>query len=113
MYLPSYVLDTECDLLGVFISEHNSHATMHVRKTDFCESVALIIAFFWFRLQSLSSAVVQLLMALPSDPNRWTPQQSGVVCFVKDSPQRSFFIRLYDIKVLNTLVAKHGENSRP
>ncbi|XP_065103135.1 uncharacterized protein wasa [Paramisgurnus dabryanus] len=55
------------------------------------------------RCVSLSSAVVQLLMALPSDPNRWTPQQSGVVCFVKDSPQRSFFIRLYDIKA-GTLV---------
>ncbi|XP_042618230.1 wiskott-Aldrich syndrome protein homolog isoform X1 [Cyprinus carpio] len=53
------------------------------------------------RCVSLSSAVVQLLMALPSDPNRWTPQQSGVVCFVKDSPQRSFFIRLYDIKAGN------------
>ncbi|XP_056319548.1 actin nucleation-promoting factor WAS [Danio aesculapii] len=50
------------------------------------------------RCVSLSSAVVQLLMALPSDPNRWTPQQSGVVCFVKDSSLRSFFIRLYDIK---------------
>ncbi|KAL1269871.1 hypothetical protein QQF64_032160 [Cirrhinus molitorella] len=50
------------------------------------------------RCVSLSSAVVQLLMALPSEPNRWTPQQSGVVCFVKDSPLRSFFIRLYDIK---------------
>ncbi|XP_073674677.1 uncharacterized protein wasa [Garra rufa] len=50
------------------------------------------------RCMSLSSAVVQLLMALPSEPNRWTPQQSGVVCFVKDSPQRSFFIRLYDLK---------------
>ncbi|XP_043102384.1 wiskott-Aldrich syndrome protein isoform X2 [Puntigrus tetrazona] len=37
-------------------------------------------------------------MALPSEPNRWTPQQSGVVCFVKDSTLRSFFIRLYDIK---------------
>ncbi|XP_016317478.1 wiskott-Aldrich syndrome protein [Sinocyclocheilus anshuiensis] len=50
------------------------------------------------RCVSLSSAVVQLLMALLSEPNRWTPQQSGVVCFVKDSPQRSFFIRLYDMK---------------
>ncbi|KAA0714013.1 Wiskott-Aldrich syndrome protein [Triplophysa tibetana] len=50
------------------------------------------------RCQSLSSAVVQLLMALPSDPTCWTPQQSGVVCFVKDSPLRSFFIRLYDLK---------------
>uniref|UniRef100_A0A673HP48 Wiskott-Aldrich syndrome protein-like n=1 Tax=Sinocyclocheilus rhinocerous TaxID=307959 RepID=A0A673HP48_9TELE len=53
------------------------------------------------RCVSLSSAVVQLLMALPSEPNRWTPQQSGVVCFVKDSPQRSFFIRLYDVKAGN------------
>ncbi|CAM4716516.1 unnamed protein product [Leuciscus chuanchicus] len=50
------------------------------------------------RCVSLSSAVVQLLMAVPSEPNRWTPQQSGVVCFVKDSHQRSFFIRLFDLK---------------
>ncbi|XP_067269826.1 actin nucleation-promoting factor WAS isoform X1 [Pseudorasbora parva] len=50
------------------------------------------------RCVSLSSAVVQLLMAVPSEPNHWTPQQSGVVCFVKDSHLRSFFIRLYDIK---------------
>lgn len=73
------------------------------------------MAVFLLCVQSLSSAVVQLLMALPSESNRWTPQQSGVVCFVKDSPQRSFFIRLYDIKVLNTisLIAKHGENNRP
>ncbi|XP_051509053.1 actin nucleation-promoting factor WAS isoform X2 [Myxocyprinus asiaticus] len=37
-------------------------------------------------------------MALPSEPTRWTLQQAGVVSFVKDSPQRSYFIRLYDMK---------------
>ncbi|XP_051950188.1 actin nucleation-promoting factor WAS [Xyrauchen texanus] len=50
------------------------------------------------RCVSLSSAVVQLFMALPSEPTRWTFQQAGVVSFVKDSPQRSYFIRLYDMK---------------
>ncbi|TRY66842.1 hypothetical protein DNTS_033017 [Danionella cerebrum] len=50
------------------------------------------------RCVSLSSSVVQLLMALPSESNCWSLQHTGVVCFIKDSLLRSFFIRIYDIK---------------
>ncbi|XP_041130081.1 WASP actin nucleation promoting factor b [Polyodon spathula] len=46
---------------------------------------------------SLASTVVQLCMALPNSRDRWSPQHCGVVCFVKDNPKRSYFIRLYDI----------------
>ncbi|MBN3306591.1 WASP protein, partial [Amia calva] len=37
-------------------------------------------------------------MALPNSSNRWSLQHCGVICFVKDNPKRSYFIRLYDIK---------------
>ncbi|XP_041093067.1 wiskott-Aldrich syndrome protein homolog [Polyodon spathula] len=46
---------------------------------------------------SLVSTVVQLCMALPNSRDRWSRQHCGVVCFVKDNPKRSFFIRLYDL----------------
>ncbi|MGH0134454.1 UNVERIFIED_CONTAM: hypothetical protein FKN15_013542 [Acipenser sinensis] len=47
---------------------------------------------------SLVSTVVQLCMALPNSRDCWSRQHCGVVCFVKDNPKRSFFIRLYDLK---------------
>ncbi|MGH0136798.1 UNVERIFIED_CONTAM: hypothetical protein FKN15_062806 [Acipenser sinensis] len=49
------------------------------------------------KIQSLASTVVQLCMALPDSRDRWSQQHCGVVCFVKDNPKRSYFIRLYDI----------------
>ncbi|KAK3566353.1 hypothetical protein QTP86_032329 [Hemibagrus guttatus] len=49
------------------------------------------------RCVSLCTTVVQLFMALPHSPNSWSLQQTGVLCFVKDNPQRSYFIRLYNI----------------
>ncbi|MCJ8734962.1 hypothetical protein PDJAM_G00241520 [Pangasius djambal] len=50
------------------------------------------------RCVTLATAVVQLYMALPHSPAHWSLQHTGVVCFVKDNPRRSYFIRLYDIK---------------
>ncbi|XP_067908466.1 actin nucleation-promoting factor WAS-like isoform X3 [Heterodontus francisci] len=47
---------------------------------------------------SLSSAVVQLYVAAPGAQHRWVKQYCGVVCFVKDNPKRSYFIRLYNLK---------------
>ncbi|XP_029471392.1 neural Wiskott-Aldrich syndrome protein isoform X1 [Rhinatrema bivittatum] len=45
---------------------------------------------------AMSSAVVQMYAA---DRNsQWSKKNCGVACFVKDNPQRSYFIRLYDIK---------------
>ncbi|XP_053481192.1 actin nucleation-promoting factor WAS [Ictalurus furcatus] len=50
------------------------------------------------RCVSLCTTVVQLFMALPHNPGSWSLQHTGVLCFIKDNPQRSYFIRLYDIK---------------
>lgn len=48
-------------------------------------------------LQTMSSAVVQLYAA---DRNcMWSKKCSGVACLVKDNPQRSYFLRIFDIKV--------------
>ncbi|KAL7884925.1 hypothetical protein AOLI_G00076950 [Acnodon oligacanthus] len=55
------------------------------------------------RCVSLCTTVVQMFMALPYSPSNWSLQHTGVICFVKDNPQRSYFIRLYDIKA-NKLV---------
>lgn len=49
--------------------------------------------------QSMASAVAQLFMALPHSPSSWSLQHTGVVCFVKDNPQRSYFIRMFDLRV--------------
>ncbi|NXL90156.1 WASL protein, partial [Alectura lathami] len=45
---------------------------------------------------TMSSAVVQIYAA---DRNAmWSKKCCGVACLVKDNPQRSYFIRIYDIK---------------
>lgn len=46
----------------------------------------------------MATAVAQLVMALPHSPSMWSLQHTGVVCFVKDNPQRSYFIRMFDLK---------------
>lgn len=51
------------------------------------------------RCASMATAVAQLFMALPHSPGAWSLQQTGAVCFVKDNPQRSYFIRMFDLKV--------------
>ncbi|XP_062315564.1 WASP actin nucleation promoting factor b [Osmerus eperlanus] len=50
------------------------------------------------RCVTLSTAVIQLWMALPHSSSQWSLQHTGVVCFVKDNPLRSYFVRLYDFK---------------
>lgn len=49
--------------------------------------------------QSMATAVAQLYMALPNSPSNWSLQHTGVVSFVKDNPQRSYYIRMFDLKV--------------
>ncbi|XP_008412543.1 WASP actin nucleation promoting factor b isoform X3 [Poecilia reticulata] len=51
------------------------------------------------RCASMATAVAQLFMALPNSPSMWSLQHTGVVCFVKDNPLRSYFIRMFDLKV--------------
>ncbi|XP_034552487.1 WASP actin nucleation promoting factor b [Notolabrus celidotus] len=50
------------------------------------------------RCTSMATAVAQLYMALPHSPSMWSLQHTGVVCFVKDNPLRSYFIRMFDLK---------------
>ncbi|XP_020902620.1 neural Wiskott-Aldrich syndrome protein [Exaiptasia diaphana] len=49
------------------------------------------------RCQTLATAVVQLVLALPESRGRWTKKLTGVACFVKDNPKRSYFIRVFDL----------------
>ncbi|XP_019720638.1 WASP actin nucleation promoting factor b isoform X1 [Hippocampus comes] len=50
------------------------------------------------RCASMATAVAQLFMALPHQPSTWSLQHTGVVCLIKDNPQRSYFFRMYDLK---------------
>uniref|UniRef100_A0A6Q2WZJ9 WASP actin nucleation promoting factor b n=1 Tax=Esox lucius TaxID=8010 RepID=A0A6Q2WZJ9_ESOLU len=50
------------------------------------------------RCASLATTVAQLYMALPHSPTCWSLQHTGVACFVKDNPRRSYFIRIFDLK---------------
>lgn len=47
---------------------------------------------------TLATAVVQLYLALPPGAEHWTMEHCGAVCFVKDNPQKSYFIRLYGLQ---------------
>ncbi|XP_049623287.1 actin nucleation-promoting factor WAS [Suncus etruscus] len=47
---------------------------------------------------TLATAVVQLYLALPPGADHWTKEYCGAVCFVKDNPQKSYFIRLYGLQ---------------
>lgn len=49
--------------------------------------------------KSMATAVAQLFMAPPHSPFSWSLQHTGAVCFVKDNHQRSYFIRMFDLKV--------------
>lgn len=57
--------------------------------------------------KSMASAVAQLFMALPHSPSSWNLQHTGVLCFVKDNPQRSYFIRMFDLKVNSQTLLPH------
>lgn len=48
-------------------------------------------------LQTLATTVVQLVVAEPGGP--WAKRGCGVACLVRDSPRRSYFIRLYGLGV--------------
>ncbi|EHB09438.1 Wiskott-Aldrich syndrome protein [Heterocephalus glaber] len=47
---------------------------------------------------TLATAVVQLYLALPRGAQHWTMEHCGALCFVKDNPQKSYFIRLYGLQ---------------
>ncbi|XP_052256409.1 actin nucleation-promoting factor WASL-like [Dreissena polymorpha] len=47
---------------------------------------------------SLSTAVVELYLDDGTNKQNWNRHRCGIACFVKDNPQKSYFIRLYDPK---------------
>lgn len=62
--------------------------------------VRLIVLSFVVLIQTLCSAVVQVYGTDRSCS--WLKRCCGVACLVKDNPQRSYFIRVFDIKVSET-----------
>ncbi|XP_028601560.2 actin nucleation-promoting factor WASL isoform X1 [Podarcis muralis] len=55
-----------------------------------------LFGFLGKKCVTMSSAIVQIYAA---DRNAmWSKKCCGVACLVKDNPQRSYFIRIYDIK---------------
>ncbi|XP_046909902.2 WASP actin nucleation promoting factor isoform X1 [Dermatophagoides farinae] len=56
----------------------------------------LVFSLLGRKCLSQSTAVIQLLITRPPDHIRWQIKCTGVVCFVKDNPKRSYFIRVYD-----------------
>ncbi|MEQ2198250.1 hypothetical protein XENOCAPTIV_010063 [Xenoophorus captivus] len=59
--------------------------------TSLCSTSCLPVC-----VQTLCSAVVQVYRAERS--YKWVKRCCGVACLVKDNPQRSYFIRVFDIK---------------
>ena len=46
------------------------------------------------RKESLSTTIVQLLFATNTRPSTWEVKITGVVCFIKDSDRKAFFIEV-------------------
>jgi hypothetical protein len=56
----------------------------------------IIFALLGKKCNTLSTAVVQLLLTEGPYHTKWQIRCTGVVCFVKDNPKRSYFIRVFD-----------------
>ncbi|XP_015278994.1 PREDICTED: wiskott-Aldrich syndrome protein homolog, partial [Gekko japonicus] len=50
------------------------------------------------KCMTMVTTVAQLFLALPQSSRIWSKQGCGVLCFVKDNPRRSYFVRFYDLK---------------
>lgn len=48
----------------------------------------------------MATAVAQIVQADPPSRTRWSIKCTGVACFIKDNPMRTYYIRVYDIKVI-------------
>ncbi|KAF7644611.1 hypothetical protein LDENG_00219050 [Lucifuga dentata] len=55
-----------------------------------------LFSYLGRKCATLCSAVVQVYVAERS--SSWVKRCCGVACLVKDNPQRSYFIRVFDIK---------------
>ena len=63
------------------------------------EENELLFTLVGSRRQSKASAVVQMFHAQVDSRDSWTKFRTGVLCFVKDNPKKSYYIRLYDLSV--------------
>lgn len=92
------------------VDRHHKTVNLHVECNKMLSSVLSALNSFQclscLCVQSVATAVAQLFMALPHSPSMWSLQQTGVVCFVKDNPKRSYFIRMFDLKV-NSHTVQH------
>lgn len=57
-------------------------------------------------LQTLNTAVVQIYKTEGNAHSHWKKKHTGVVCFVKDSAIRSYFLRAYCL-IKNELIWEH------
>ncbi|KAG1671420.1 Wiskott-Aldrich syndrome protein [Nymphon striatum] len=57
----------------------------------------LVFSLLGKRCMTLATTVAQLYLTESPSHNRWVKKGCGAVCFVKDSTNRSYYIRLYDI----------------
>ena len=62
--------------------------------------------------QSLAATVVQVMQASPPAHNVWSKKCTGVLGLIKDNPRRSYFIRVYNLKVIkksvgNMIICSH------
>lgn len=77
----------------------NLHMNCNKELSSFLSALSSFHCLFCLCVQSMATAVAQLFMALPNSSSMWSLQHTGVACFVKDNPQRSYFIRMFDLKV--------------
>uniref|UniRef100_A0A8C9W7W3 WASP like actin nucleation promoting factor n=1 Tax=Scleropages formosus TaxID=113540 RepID=A0A8C9W7W3_SCLFO len=68
-----------------------------------------IFAYLGKKCSTLSSAVVQVFEADRS--SSWVKRCCGVACLVKDNPQRSYFIRVLDLKDGKTMFEQELYNN--
>lgn len=59
----------------------------------------MFVAYDW--LQTLSTAVVQVYLADQTSGNgrRWGKKCTGVITLIKDNENKSYYIRVYNVKV--------------
>jgi len=72
------------------------------------EENELLFTLVGSRRQSKASAVVQMFHAQADSRDSWTKFRTGVVCFIKDNPKKSYYIRLYDLTVSSLPCPKRG-----
>ncbi|KAK6175850.1 hypothetical protein SNE40_014230 [Patella caerulea] len=53
---------------------------------------------------TLATGIVQLYLSDLQDNYRWNKRCCGVAAFVKDNTKRSYYIRVFDLKVSDELV---------